>query len=297
MNENNVILSIDVGGTFYKTALISFDGNLIEKTFNQIPSYSNEDKSKIVFQFKFLLSLMKNIAIEQNLKISKVCIDFPGPFDYINCCCKMKHKFLAIKDLSLKPIVNQIIACDDISFHYDLHASTMGAYLFDEAQGYSNIFCIGLGTGLGSGYLKDGKIISVNQGQPKYPIFQLEVGDSILEDYVSNRGIIEEYRKKSGYFGELDAKKVEEFAKIGDEIAIDVYKQLGQILANTIYSLIIMLKIECIVFCGQISKGYSFFGPSFENVISKSPYIKKISPVKNFDALALLGVCFLEEEE
>ncbi|MCY1152804.1 MAG: ROK family protein [Sphaerochaetaceae bacterium] len=292
-----VILAIDSGGTYYKTALINLDGSLIEDTFIQMPSISTSSRLEVISQFKKVLATMNDIALKKNLEISRVCLGFPGPFDYIKCCSLMNHKFLSIKEIPLKPIIREVIPCDKIDFHYDLHASTMGAFLFDEAKGYSKIYCIGLGTGLGAGYLRDKKIISYNHGQPRYPIFQLEVGDKILEDYVSNRAIVNEYKKKVKYDGVLDAKKIEDFAKMGDENAIAVYRDMGEILGNSIKKLLKELEVDCVVFCGQISRGYKYFGPYFTKVVDDIPSLKKITPVKDFNSLALRGVCFLEEEQ
>ena len=294
--RTKVFLAIDAGGTYYKTALINLNGTLVVDSFRQIPSMSTEIKSIVINQFETMLKEMVNLALFKEVEIIRVCLDFPGPFDYIKCCSLMKHKFVSIKGIPLKPLINSITGCTDIQFHYDLHASVMGAYLFDEALGFSRIYCIGIGTGLGAGFLKDGEIVSYNHGQPKYPIFQMKLGEHILEDFVSNRGIVNEYKKRTFYKDTLDAKKVEDFARMGDPSAIYVYQNMGNLLGKSIKDLLIVLEVECVVFCGQISKGYDYFGLSFSKIVKNIPSLKKITAVKDFDSLALRGVCFLSEE-
>lgn len=292
-----VVLAIDCGGTYYKTALVSLAGELHEGTFKQLPSCSTGTKEEVLNQLKNVLELMKQIALEKDLEICRISLGFPGPFDYIACCTLMVHKFISIKNVPLKPIINEIIPCKEIHFHYDLHGSTKGAYLFDEAKGFSKVYCIGIGTGLGTGYLKDSNIVSHNHGQPRYPIFQMKLGDNVLEDFVSNRAIVNGYINRTSYTGELDAKIVEDFASSGDENAIAVYQSMGEILGKSIRKILTELEIECVVFCGQISKGFKYFGPSFEKAVADIPYLKKIAPVKDFDSLALRGLCFLDEEK
>lgn len=296
-SNNKAILAVDAGGTYYKAALVSFEGVIHEGSFIEIPSCSTQSRSKVLAQLKVVLNLMGEKAKEKGLVITRIRFDVPGPFDYIKCCSLMKHKFLSIQNLPLKPIIQEITSIKDINFHSDLHASAMGAFLFDEAKGFKSVYCIGIGTGLGTGFIRDSKIVSYNHGQPKYPIFQKKVGDNILEDFVSNRGIVDQYRKKVDYDGVLDAKIVEDFARGGDKAALLVYEEMGEILGSSIKDLLTELRVDCVVFSGQISKGFKYFGPAFIKAVEEIPHLKKVSPVKDFNSLALRGVCFLPPEK
>lgn len=140
----------------------------------------------------------------------------------------------------------------------DANAAAMGELIYGAAKGMKNIIVITLGTGLGSGFVINGKLVYGNDG------FAGELGHVIvkpngrkckcgrrgcLETYVSATGIRTtaiKYIKSKKYNSNLDnidinkltSKDIFIAAQQGDKLALDAFdftaKKLGIQLANTV---------------------------------------------------------------
>jgi len=298
----DIVVSIDVGGSSYKAALVDSVGSIIPGSFIQMPSYSDQDRDTVVMAFMQMLLTMRQSSLNlpslsgTTTRIDRIALDCPGPFDYATGTSLMKHKFKSIQGLSLFPIIRKVFTEPNlpIVFHHDLHACTYGAYLYDEARGYSRVFCIAIGTGLGTGCLQDGSVVMRPGRQPMYPIFQKEYKDGILEEYVANRGIVNEYRKRTGFTGPLDALQVELLAKQHNDLdALATYHEMGTVLAQVVKPLLEQLQTECLVFGGQISKGFDLFGPPLKDELSTLPSLRYIGSIKDLTSVTIRGAAAL----
>lgn len=140
----------------------------------------------------------------------------------------------------------------------DANAAAIGEMLFGGAKGMNDFVVITLGTGLGSGFVVNGKVMYGHDG------FAGEVGHIIvnpdgrrcscgrngcLETYVSIRGLcqtVEELLEQTDFPSCLRADGKQEFtprmvtaaARAGDPLALEAYgrtaKVLGHALANTV---------------------------------------------------------------
>jgi glucokinase len=291
----NAILSIDSGGTYYKSALIDPFGNIIPDTFAETPSHSDAGRDIVLSVFTGMLKTMKRITEEKGLCLTRIAFDFPGPFDYKRGACIMQHKFLSINNLSLVPFVRRVFGDTsiDVVFHHDLHACTYGAYLYDVAKGFSRVFCVAIGTGLGTGYLQNGEIVMKDHGGPMYPIFQEPYGKGVLEDVVSNRGIVTEYRCLTGSKEPIDARIVQQLSESGDLAASAVYDHMGCVLGEHIRPLLQELQAGCLILGGQISKGFHLFGPALQAELEGLPLLQMIAPIENLTTVTIRGAAAL----
>jgi glucokinase len=292
------VLAVDAGGTYYKSALIDGRGSIIPGTFHEKPSHSDGDKETIIHAFSEMLTGMVQKAIEKKLTIKKAVFGFPGPFDYNRGACITHHKFGAVYNIPLKPIAEDLIASltnytVPVAYHHDMHAYALGAYLYDAGAGWSRVFCIAIGTGLGGGFVNDGVVDMLPDRKAKFPIFKQPYKEGILEDIVSNRGLAEEYKRKTGFKGEIDAWLLQQKADGGDKIAIEVYQNMGTILGNELKPLFRVLEPDCLVLGGQISKAYHVFGPALEKNVKDIKSIKHISPLRDFKYVAVRGTAAL----
>jgi len=293
--QNAAVIAVDAGGTYYKTALVDLSGNIIQGSFREFPSCSDKEKEKIIFAFKDLMRQIAEYAGQNNYAVSKIAVDFPGPFDYKRGFCMMRHKFASVYELPLKPLVREIFpsATIPVTFHHDMHAYTYGAFKYDAGQGFSRVFCVAIGTGLGGGLVCDGQPVMREDRGAMFPIYKQPYKNGILEDIVSNRGLVNEYRRLTGFSGELDAKIIESFAAQKDQSAIEVYENMGQVLGEELKQLFKEWDVNCLVLGGQISRAYHLFGPALEKALEDTSCIKYIGPLKDFTHISIRGVAAL----
>jgi glucokinase len=297
-NTIEVTLAVDAGGTYYKSALVDGGGTIIPGTFREEPSYSDSDRGTILDAFSAMLAGMIREAIERKFIIKKAAFGFPGPFDYNRGACITHHKFRAVYDVPLKPIAEDLISSltnytVPVAYHHDMHAYALGAFLYDAGAGCSRMFCAAIGTGLGGGFVRDGVVDMLPDRKPKFSIFKQPYKEGILEDVVSNRGLAEEYKRRTGFKGEMDARLLQQKADTGDKTATEVYRNMGTVLGNELEPLFRVLEPDCLVLGGQISRAYHVFGPALEETLGDIKSIKHISPLRDFSYVSIRGVAAL----
>lgn len=157
----------------------------------------------------------------------------------------------------------------------DANAATVGEMVFGGAKGMKNFVVITLGTGLGSGFVVDGKLVYGADG------FAGEIGHTAIRPGISNRecgcgkrGCLETYVSASGIkrtvlkimadsiqeselrrlsFDALDAKLIHSAALNGDPIALMAFKHTGQMLGFKLADVVAHTNPEAIFLFGGLA--------------------------------------------
>ena len=96
------VLSIDAGGTYFKSVLVSSDGGIIEDSFLQTAVPFAGSKSEIIGAYEKVFVYSFQFARLHRLNIVGIGISTPGPFDYAQGMSLMEHKFRSIKNIPLR---------------------------------------------------------------------------------------------------------------------------------------------------------------------------------------------------
>ena len=75
-------------------------------------------------------------------------------------------------------------------FLHDIEAFALGESWYGNCRDVDKILCVCIGTGAGSAFVENGKTVKTGKGVPENGwIYQQPFGDSILDDYLSVRGL------------------------------------------------------------------------------------------------------------
>lgn len=247
-SANRPIL-LDVGGTFIKCS----DGR-------EVPVDSAAGRDSIVASFREAVGSGSPAGVG---------IAIPGPFDYVNGIFLMKHKFAAVFGENFRDVAG-LGADVPIGYIHDVNGAFRGCLELDPSLKEGNVAMITLGTGLGFTYSENGTIVNGEDGSPKYGLWDLPYGDSILEDYVSRRGI--RNRFKGGVF---DVKEIADKARRGNIDAAAAFRNAGSDLAYGALPLLEKLGIRKVIFGGQIAKSLDLFEIDFGDI--ETGYCKDFS--------------------
>ena len=159
----------------------------------------------------------------------------------------------------------------------DANAAAVGEMWRGAGQGYSTLICVTLGTGVGGGIILDGKLWRGADGSAG------EVGhigidpfagvpcpcgsQGCLEVYASATAIVRMTREAKPRYPDsvlqdtedLTSAKVYEAGKEGDELALEVFRQMGVYLGIGLASLINLLNPQIIVIGGGLANGWELF--------------------------------------
>lgn len=265
-----VYLLLDVGGTQIKGAVFDEEGN--RKTdITSYPSKSRESADVILDNFAFILRELMNT--NPQAEIIGVGMAFPGPFDYEKGICQIQglNKYDSIYGRALEPeMKKRIPEIENAKFGYlhDIEAFAVGEAWFGEMQDESKIVCLCIGTGTGTAFLKDKVPQKSGEGVPECGwLYWLPYKDSIIDDYISVRGL---ERICKEVFGEpKSGKELYDLCQNGDETALEAWKKFGDDIIAAILPVIEDFHPDAIIFGGQISKSFTYFGKEFAEECEK----------------------------
>lgn len=281
------IIAIDAGGTFFKSAIVSSDAEIVKDSICSVPANSDLSAEDVREGYYKTLKTQLENASKVGIKISAVAVDTPGPFDYENGISKMQHKFKAIYGMRIRPWITDVVGELPITFIHDSAAFLQGEMWHSPYGEYKNAAGVMIGTGLGFATMKDNVVLRKSDGSPLYSVWGEKYRDGIAEDYVSGRGISLRYKSKTA-----TAKEIEFLAKNGDDEARKVYVETGKILAEVIKPYLKIVNAEILILGGQISRGFELFQGELAECLSDVETLKVITRSRRLDTSHMLGAAY-----
>ena len=291
---------VDVGGTTVKLGFFDTEGNLLEKW--EIPTRTEEGGKNILPDVAAsILDKIKEREVSRE-EIIGVGIGAPGPIDgkgTVYNAVNLGWGTFSIKN-ELQSLLNIPVEAGN-----DANVAALGEMWKGGGQGHSSLVAVTLGTGVGGGIITDGRILSGATGAAG-EIGHIHVMDGetercncgnygCLEQYTSATGIVRLAKRRLAKddkpstlrnHQEISAKTVFDAVKEGDELAVEVAEQFGEILGKALADIAGVVNPEIFVIGGGVSKA----GPILLDFIQKNytPYVFAGSRGALF-ALATLG--------
>lgn len=269
------VISIDIGGTAVKFAVISENGEILKKWKIDTDVSDNG----IHLPGAIVDSVKSNIVDSKNNEILGVGIGVPGPISS-NGENVLKAVNLGWNNVPLRQIISNELDLPVVLLN-DANAATLGEMWKGAAQNKNDFVFITLGTGVGGGIVVDGKVINgVHSAGGEIGHIPVESDEqrvcgcgniNCLETFASANGLIktinkifeENNIKKNGYTTvDLfeDLKKGDKYAQKALDLTV---KRLGQAIAGIINT----LDVEGVVIGGGLSNaGGALLNPLKEQV-------------------------------
>lgn len=260
------ILSLDVGGTVIKYAVIDTTGNLRTPIYSVLAK-SQGTKEEILNIFDTIIT---NIKVSP-FSFSKIGIGFPGPFDYDKGICLIEnlHKYKALYNFNIKKYLKNKHSLS-VKFLNDAHLYALGASSLGPGKNFKRLLCISLGTGCGAGFVVDKKIVVSGKNIPKDGyIFHLPFENSIIDHYISATGIRNMLLASSLSTKIHDVKELAIIAKQGDPIALSIFDIFSKQCAKAIFPIAKNFNADCIVIGGQIAKSAELFVQALQDICTE----------------------------
>lgn len=238
------ILVLDVGGTFIKYGLADEGGHLLSGTVSQVPSHSEDSAERF-------LDALRGILRDTGGTVDRAAVSICGPFDFDGGVSLMTHKFRALYGVDLRPPFRE--AGVEVSFLHDATAFILGEYFDGTLKNADNACCVMLGTGLGFGWIRDGKVCVDEKRTPAFSLWSAPYRGGIAEDYVSTRAIQKTYGKA------LPIKSIADAARAGDQKALKAFRAAGKDLSRLISVLAPAFGCEKMALGGQIARSADLF--------------------------------------
>lgn len=294
-DKKDAYLAIDMGGTFLKSVVADKNGHLFTGSQFKTPSHSGQSKDKIIESIRRCISHSLNFihAAERDLK--KIGVAIPGPFDYKKGVFLMEHKFQEVYGENLKGLIADILTTGThipVCCVHDANVVLTGELWKGRARLYKNAAVVTLGTGIGFAHSLNRVVQCTALGSPSVTIYKEPYKDGILEDYVSQRGILKIYTGQNPHrtpdnFTVLDIAKQ---ADNGYPPAIRTFRMIGEILSASLVRILPEKKTECLLLGGQISHAYKHIEETLNAGLAGANHLQYIAPVEHIEQAAFYGL-------
>lgn len=262
------VFGVDVGGTTVKLGLFGTDGSVYEKW--EIPTRTEDEGSHILPD---VAASVKSKMAEKGIDASNVegvGIGVPGPVDDEGVVHRAVNLYWGITDA--KGQLSGLLDGMKVSVGNDANVAALGEMWKGGGVGFNSIVMVTLGTGVGGGVIINEKIVNGSTGAGG-EIGHIHVNnDETVACNCGNYGCLEQYASATGIVrlaklrlekddkasvlreGEVSAKTVFDAVKAGDELAMEVAEQFGEILGSALGTIAAVVNPQAFVIGGGVSK-------------------------------------------
>ncbi len=277
--KNEVLIGIDLGGTKVAAGKI-ITGELKEIIYEQVPATSEDAQDTVDLIKGVIRHLMDDLVVG-------IGIGVPGLVNKDKGIVYDVHNIPSWKEVHLKRLLENEFQIP-VYVNNDSNCFALGEYRYGKYSGTDDFVGITLGTGMGSGIIKNGSLI------PDANCCSGEFGcmpylDGIYENYCS--GMF--FSNKFGQNGEEVANE----ASKGNKWALDAYEEFGMHLGNAIKVIKMAVDPGMIIIGGSVAKARALFEDSMWRSIADFSFPSALNSFKvefsDTDHIAILGAAAL----
>lgn len=280
-------LVLDIGGSHVTSALVDLDKQkVIGSSLRR--AHVNPDLSADKLLSAWAKAAQKAIS---STSIKHVGIAMPGPFEYDTGVSKLQHKFASLYGMNVGKALQEKLGLQvPIYFGNDASLFALGEGWAGAAKGFDRVISVTLGTGLGGGFVANGKIFYSGDNVPKDGgIWDLPYLNGIAEDYVAGPALVKNYQNKTGK--KLNPAEIAQEAKANNTAAIESYLEVGYHLGKILEPWVKTFDAKCVVVGGNISRSWELFAPKLQETLNIKAV--KIVPSTLFEEATLFGAAAL----
>jgi len=269
--SEGLVVGIDLGATNLRAALGDLEHGIVRVVKERTTSSgSSEDL------LNQLIEIVKRVASEKLDEIEAIGIGSIGPLDV--------KRGVLVRSANARfrnvPIVERLSREFKIPVYMlnDCTTAALGEKVFGAAKKLLNFVYVGIGTGIGGGVFVDGRLLLGKDGNAaEIGHMTIDLGDGLpcgcggrghWEAYCSGSGIpsfvkswiiskrLEDLKNPlvdMAMRGEMTSKHLFDYAKAGDELALEIVEEIGRINAICFANLINLFDPELITVGGSIA--------------------------------------------
>lgn len=246
-------IGVDLGGTNIRVAVINDQGNIIEEL--GCPTEASNGPRPAIEKIITMIQ-----SLREKHPVQSVGIGAPGPLDAKRGIIIEPPNLPGWQDIQLTKMIESAIHLP-VFLENDANAAALAEALIGAGKDAESVFYITVSTGIGGGYVYDGKLISGAQGNCG------EIGNMIVDPHAIdapslNKGALEALasgtaigKKGASVFGHGNgAKEVFLLAQEGNQEAAAIIDEALNYLAIGISNIVHTLNPEVIVLGGGVMK-------------------------------------------
>ncbi len=280
-----IVIAVDLGGTNLRTAAIDRAGAILFRTKRETPrdAVRAEEIARAIVES--VAKCRENCAYFQ---VKAIAAAVPATVSVERGAIIKAPNLPALNNFPMARALENELGVKAF-LENDANAAAIGESWRGASKGCADSIMITLGTGVGGGVIIDGKILRGRDGTAG------EIGHISVEPFgaacgCGARGCLEQYASATAIvrlakesaarfpnselnqYSALTAHDVYQAGAEGDELALEVFRQMGFYLGIALAGLINVLNPQKIVVGGGASAGWKLFLPHLKRTIAERAY-------------------------
>lgn len=294
---NSIVAAMDIGGTHVSAANVDVTSRtIVAGEWARLPLDGQASAAEFV---KVLADCAALLPFRPERRWA---IALPGPFDYERGIGRYEgvSKFNALRGYDLRAALTPLLpGVGGISFCNDADAFGLGEWWTGAARGYSVVAGITLGTGVGSCFLRDGRLLWDGPGiPPGARINELSFAGKPLEETVSRDAMRRSYARATGGNQDVDVLEIAHRAHDADRVAIEVFAQTYRVLGLVLAPILAAFDPQILVVGGSIAASWDLVAEPLRDGLEegRAGLADRIAikPAQHPAEAALLGAAYME---
>lgn len=280
---SRVVIGVDLGGTNLRTALLSSEGDILDK--RKEATCASDGWKKVVLRLIHNIERQQEVAIKRGLSVTAVGVGAPGVIQVDRGIVVKSPNFPDWNNLPLQDELEKVLSLP-VMIENDANAAALGEQWRGAGKGIGSMILLTLGTGVGGGIILNKKIWHGADGMAGEVGHMTIIPDGrkcgcgntgCLEMYASARGIVQSYRdaggaSESGPQAEITSAQVYQAANDGNALAVKVMQDMGRMLGIGIANLINIFNPEMVVIGGGVKDAWPLFIDTMRSEIRKRAF-------------------------
>jgi glucokinase len=253
-----VVLALDVGGSSVKSAVVA-DGRRIVGSVcvDAIQSMGSS------------AAILKNLAaiisghLAKATGVNRIAFAFPGPFDYEQGISLIQNqaKYDALYGVHVSTRLREILRNPTLEMRYrnDAEAAILGEARYGAGIPFSRLIGLTLGTGLGSAFVAEGKVITQGDEVPPHGwLYSCLFQNRRADDVFSTRGLLTRLQERGIHAVDIaSSMQTKE-----NEVLAQAFASFGTDLGTFLEPFVLRFGAQAILVTGGIAETWERFAPS-----------------------------------
>ena len=252
------VLALDVGGSSVKSALVTNGQRIVGSV--RVDAIRSTGSSAAIL--KTLAATISGHLAKTN-DVNRIAFAFPGPFDYEQGISLIQNqaKYDALYGVHLSTKLRDILEKPSLEMRYrnDAEAAILGEARYGMGTPYSRMIGLTLGTGLGSAFIVEGKVITEGDGIPPHGwLYSCMFENQRADEVFSTRGLLARLREHGIH--EVDIASAVQNQE--NDALEQAFASFGTDLVTFLHPFVTGFRAQAVLVTGGIAESWERFAPS-----------------------------------
>ncbi len=269
------VVGVDVGGTNIKLGVVHPDGHVIARNHFATKPFASSKIKLITALAHYIEAILKAQGIPKK-NVAGIGIGLPGLIDHDKGIVRFLPNIPGWRNVPLRSILQKKVGLP-VPIDNDVKLITLAEWKFGAGRGESNLICITLGTGVGSGLILNNSLyrgeanaagelghVPLNEAGPICNCG----GQACFEAYVGNRrlyALADSMMKSTG----MTTEKMFALANKGNKQALLFWKTAATHIGHGLVGVVNLLNPKLIIIGGGVANNEKYLFKTIQAVIKK----------------------------